>query len=1019
MPSQIDTTGLTHLILSYATMDPKTFEVRPMHPDDEEVYKQFLALPPSVAKWIGIGGWEFNDPGSTNYTWSLMSSSKENRKTFVESLRKFLAKWNFRGVNIDWEWPGHSARGGNSADKQNHVTLMTELRQALGSDFGLSTVLPAQYEYLQHMDPKSLEAQVDFLSIVTHDLHGAWDAYIPGLGPYIKPHTDLKEIEEALKLLWSADVTPKKINLGVANYGRGFTVSNKDCMIYGCQYTGPSNAGSCTNLEGLLSACEIKRIIAANNLSPNILYGGAGVKEIRWNDQWVAYDDKETFDLKLELATNRCLGGTALWAIDYEICDGRQVQPNPSPQPSSQASSSGAVIPTTTSSAQGSLLLSTSSSTAVESSATTSGALSSTAVQSSSAAATSASQSTSGSEPQSTSLGGSYTATISSAASFFSSSTIWSDSTPSSDSSAQSSNVPTSTPWASSYSSTFTTVSTAAPSATRISETESLGGTKTQVSVTPSDASRKPCPWECWKEEWCKMFFATTSGGVHNDGDPDSHSDSDHGCVPNNCIADCIMWRITTLLLFKRPVCPCIPRKCDQDSDSDSPSDSDKDDPHPHPRPKPSTKPHDKDPDNDSKDKDDHPENGGDGECQMLGCGCGWMGLGFGPGCADTTITWELPKFGFTCGLFGCKPCNFFGCTEPGTDPNGILGYNGYCLVDGGCPPCPPEICSGPSCTISGGCGPKPGPPPTQPANRPKSCDEWQKTTVTERFVWCTEGFAVSELPSSIGLTSSTMISSVCVPYIEATLKACPGALLGYTTTTTKTEKSTLTSEAPACTRAPLSLDDDEGDNMPADGSLSSSIVFRSNASKSSMTTPSMITTSSTTSSTTSTQEPATTSATMDRYGNWRVNFHHWMEPEQSGIEWVLYDPNGNQAGAGGVQGKDFKEITDYIESKNRIEEHSMLFGVRVTVTDPTNVDKARVKFVIEKEVPGCHKCKPMMITEDKTEIHPFEVRSCQEVCQEPKLRPANFWCNDLNDAMWIPENGGWKRRFWCGWVGF
>ncbi|KAH7389964.1 glycoside hydrolase superfamily, partial [Pyrenochaeta sp. MPI-SDFR-AT-0127] len=316
--NQINVNGLTHLILAFATIDPNTFEVRPMHPDDEAIYRQFLALPESVSKWIGIGGWEFSDYGATRHTWSELAKSERNRQTFIHSLKQFLAKWGFRGVDIDWEWPGTPTRGGNPADTQNQVKLMTELRHALGNDMGLSVVLPAQYEYLKYLDPKALEAQVDFFSILTYDLHGFWDAFIPGLGPYIKPHTDLKEIDDALKLLWSAGVIPKKINLGVANYGRGFTVSDKACAKYGCQYTGPSKAGSCTELEGVLSQCEIKRVIVANNLSPQILPGGARVKEIRWENQWIAYDDNDTLGMKLDLANDRCLGGTALWAIDYD-----------------------------------------------------------------------------------------------------------------------------------------------------------------------------------------------------------------------------------------------------------------------------------------------------------------------------------------------------------------------------------------------------------------------------------------------------------------------------------------------------------------------------------------------------------------------------------------------------------------------------------------------------------------------------------------------------------------------------
>ncbi len=101
-----------------------------------------------------------------------MASSKTNREAFIASLIKFLDKWPFQGVDIDWEWPGTESRGGNPAiDKQNQVDLMKELREALKSH-GLAVVLPAQYEYLKHIDPKALESSVDFMTILAYDLHG-------------------------------------------------------------------------------------------------------------------------------------------------------------------------------------------------------------------------------------------------------------------------------------------------------------------------------------------------------------------------------------------------------------------------------------------------------------------------------------------------------------------------------------------------------------------------------------------------------------------------------------------------------------------------------------------------------------------------------------------------------------------------------------------------------------------------------------------------------------------------------
>jgi GH18 family chitinase len=172
LPQDLDTTGFTHLVLAFATIDPQTYTIRKMHSDEEAVYHDFVARQDGIPKYLGIGGWEFSNPGPTRRTWSQMASTKENRHAFIESLGQFLSKWQFRGVDIHWQWPGAESRGGNPAiDTQNLVALMTELRQGLGDNYGISIALPAQYEYLKAMNPKAIEAYVDWFNMLTYDLH--------------------------------------------------------------------------------------------------------------------------------------------------------------------------------------------------------------------------------------------------------------------------------------------------------------------------------------------------------------------------------------------------------------------------------------------------------------------------------------------------------------------------------------------------------------------------------------------------------------------------------------------------------------------------------------------------------------------------------------------------------------------------------------------------------------------------------------------------------------------------------
>ncbi|EUC37693.1 glycoside hydrolase family 18 protein [Bipolaris zeicola 26-R-13] len=961
-PVRLNTTGFTHIVLGFAVFDPKTFAVGMQHPDDGETYKQFLRLPDNVRKGLAIGGWEMSNEGPTRTAWSDMSSTKSNRKAFIDSLKKFLDTWKFTGIEIHWEWPGASNRGGNPADTQNQVDLVHELRECFGKDFTISVVLPAQNGYLKNMAPLKMQNVVDWFTVLTYDFHGPWDAFIDGLGPKIKPHTDLAEINSTLSLLSSASLDPAKINMGLANYGRGFTVANQTCKYYGCEFTGPSKAGSCTREDGLLSACEISRIIRERNLTPQVIYGGAGVKEISWDDQWIGYDDNDTLAAKLGLANKRCLGGTSLWAIEHDHCDGGAGGPQ-APQNPAQPTWHPIFRPT-------GFIRSTWPFTVRSNIVRKSCAVFSTIIDCLHAGAD-------------TRTNIAIAISVSFSSSVFSSSSIV----------------------------VSTAIAIAIFIGITISESASIpvwiafdcmDSNWIYRWVFPRPIDVQP-PHECLLPEninWCRAWWWGFPGNIeHHNGDPDSHSDSDPDCKPNDCVAECAIWRTVTFFMFKRPVCPCVPKKCDKDGESDSPSDSDRDDPKV--KPKPTSRPKEKNP-----------------KCKFLGCGCGWMGLSFGPGCPGLEIEITSP-----CGLFGCNPCVFFGC--PGTQPSGLIGYDGYC-PGGGCEPCPPELCSRPGCTISGGCGPKPGPAPTKPPNRPdpEDCDDSKRTVITERFVWCTKGYNVSALPSSLRGTSSTMVSSLCLPMIDATVTMCGGAMPGFDTTTTQTGTKTAGSNGPACTRAPLSLDDDEGDNSPNDP-FHTSKTFASNTTNM---VPSKTSFSSPKTTKTSFAPPGPSLGPMDKFGRWKVKINQYMFNDYSEVNWKLYDPNGNHAGGHNVHGNGMKEMKDYIQSVNRPLEHMMPFGVDMTVSNPHDVNKCVVNFSIKKEMPGCKKfngelCRPFMTTETFTESGFFMVSVCDTECGwlnlKSLLEPSDLWCQDLNDADWEPMANGWKRIFECGWKGF
>jgi GH18 family chitinase len=125
----------------------------------------------------------------------------------------------------------------------------------------------------------------------------------------VNPHTNLTEIAQGLDLLWRNNIPSTKVVMGLGFYGRSFTLSNPSCNTTGCPFKSGGKPGECTNTAGILSNAEIQAIIRQNNLQPT-LDAAAGVKYMSWGgDQWVSYDDADTFKIKMDFANRLGLGG--------------------------------------------------------------------------------------------------------------------------------------------------------------------------------------------------------------------------------------------------------------------------------------------------------------------------------------------------------------------------------------------------------------------------------------------------------------------------------------------------------------------------------------------------------------------------------------------------------------------------------------------------------------------------------------------------------------------------------------
>lgn len=128
----IDPFLCTHVIYTFAGLgfDSKIRSLDPWNDlkDDygKGAFERFVKLKqinPRLKTMVAIGGW---NEGSIKY--SAMASNALARRIFVESVLMFLDRYNFDGLDLDWEYP--AARGGKPEDKPNFTALIRELKTA-------------------------------------------------------------------------------------------------------------------------------------------------------------------------------------------------------------------------------------------------------------------------------------------------------------------------------------------------------------------------------------------------------------------------------------------------------------------------------------------------------------------------------------------------------------------------------------------------------------------------------------------------------------------------------------------------------------------------------------------------------------------------------------------------------------------------------------------------------------------------------------------------------------------------
>lgn len=95
------------------------------------------------------------------------------------------------------------------------------------------------------------------------------------------------------------------------NEAAGFTLNDTSCTSAGCPFSAAGSAGPCTDSAGTLSFNEIEDILNDETRGAVKTYDAeAAVQIVTFdNNQWVSYDDWQSFEAKMDYANSHCIGG--------------------------------------------------------------------------------------------------------------------------------------------------------------------------------------------------------------------------------------------------------------------------------------------------------------------------------------------------------------------------------------------------------------------------------------------------------------------------------------------------------------------------------------------------------------------------------------------------------------------------------------------------------------------------------------------------------------------------------------
>ncbi|KAM4872835.1 oviduct-specific glycoprotein [Thomomys bottae] len=319
LPQDLDPFLCTHLIFAFASMNNNRIVASNLQ-DEMFIYSEFNQLKEKnkeLKTLLSVGGWNF---GTSRFT--VMLSTPTNRGKFTASVISLLRTHGFDGLDLFFLYPG--LRGSPMGDRWTFLLLIEELLSAFKNEAQntkrprllLSAAVSGVPRIIQtSYDVYRMGQLLDFISVLSYDLHGSWEKFTGHNSPLFSFPEDPRSSAYAMNHWRRLNAPAEKLIMGFPTYGRTFRLLKASENGLHAAAVGPGASGKYTQQAGFLAYYEVCSFIQkAKKYWIDYQYVPYACK----GKEWVGYDDATSFSYKGKFIKREHFGGAMVWTLDTD-----------------------------------------------------------------------------------------------------------------------------------------------------------------------------------------------------------------------------------------------------------------------------------------------------------------------------------------------------------------------------------------------------------------------------------------------------------------------------------------------------------------------------------------------------------------------------------------------------------------------------------------------------------------------------------------------------------------------------